>query len=230
LEVQGYTFGRLYAGAIQGSATPGILAQNTYEARDTVIQTIGAHTIPYGALIRWEQDNDNLSGQSRPDYVFQGMWNYANDAPVFESVAANPNTGGFATGQRYFRDHNIAAFVQHDWKVTPNLTLNTGLHWEYFPGGGKKYFQIGTPGSPGIGRNSWNGPCYLDTDLSAARVQAFNVFGHETSVRFQANFYNAFNKTNLAPLRHTERNRGKLPLRPLSGGRRWTRDRLLRPS
>ena len=36
-------------------------------------------------------------------------------------------------------------------------------------------------------------------DLSAARVQSFNVFGHETSVRFQANFYNAFNKTNLAP-------------------------------
>jgi hypothetical protein len=27
-------------------------------------------------------------------------------------------------------------------------------------------------------------------------------------------------------LRHTERNRGKLPLRPLCGGRRWTRDRL----
>jgi hypothetical protein len=69
LEVQGYTFGRLYAGAIQGSATPGILAQNTYEARDTVIQTIGAHTIRYGALIRWEQDNDNLSGQSRPDFL-----------------------------------------------------------------------------------------------------------------------------------------------------------------
>jgi hypothetical protein len=36
--------------------------------------------------------------------------------------------------------------------------------------------------------------------LSAARVQAFYVFGHETSVRFQANFYNAFNKTNLAPI------------------------------
>jgi hypothetical protein len=33
LEVQGYTFGRLCADAIQGSATPGILAQNTYEAR-----------------------------------------------------------------------------------------------------------------------------------------------------------------------------------------------------
>ena len=131
-EVQGYTFGRLYAGPIQGSATPGILAQNTYEVRDTFIQTIATHTIRYGGQVRWEQDNDNLSGQSRPDYVFQGIWNYANDAPVFESVAANPNNGLAASGQRYFRDHDFAAFVQHDWKVTQNFTLNTGLRWEYF--------------------------------------------------------------------------------------------------
>ena len=49
-EVQGYTFGRLYAGPLWGSTTPAILAQNTYEARDTVIQTIGTHTIRYGAI------------------------------------------------------------------------------------------------------------------------------------------------------------------------------------
>jgi Carboxypeptidase regulatory-like domain len=145
LEVQGYTFGRLYAGPSQGSATPGILAQNTYEIRDTLIQTIGSHTLHYGALFRWEQDNDNLSGASRPDYVFQNIWNYANDAPVFESVAANPNTGLAANGQRYFRDHNIAAFVQHDWKVTQNLTINTGVRWEYFEPLYNKGFGINEP-------------------------------------------------------------------------------------
>ena len=145
LEVQNYIFGRLYAGPSWGSGTPSILAQNTYEAKDTLIQTIGSHTIRYGALIRWEQDNDNLSGQSRPDYVFNGIWNYANDAPIDEAIAANPNTGGFATGQRYFRDHNIAAFVQHDWKVTQNLILNTGLRWEYFEPLYNKGFNINQP-------------------------------------------------------------------------------------
>ncbi len=144
-EVQGYTFGRLYSGPIQGPATPGILAQNTYEARDTVIQTIATHTIRYGVQYRWEQDNDNLSGFSRPDYVFQGIWNYANDAPVFETLAANPGTGSVANGQRYFRDHNIAAFVQHDWKVAPNFTLNTGLRWEYFEPIYNKGFGINQP-------------------------------------------------------------------------------------
>ncbi|AXC09581.1 Oar protein [Acidisarcina polymorpha] len=131
-EVQGYTFGRFYDGPIWGSTTPAILAQNTYEFRDQLIQTFGSHTLRYGGLIRWEQDNDNLSGFSRPDYVFQGIWNYANDAPIDESIAANPNSGGPAIGQRYFRDHNLAGFIQHDWKITPNFTLNTGLRWEYF--------------------------------------------------------------------------------------------------
>jgi hypothetical protein len=145
LEVQNYTFGRLYAGAIQGSGTPSILAQNTYEARDTLIQTIGSHTVRYGALIRWEQDNDDLSGASRPDYVFNGIWNYANDAPIDESIAANPSTGGVANGQRYFRDHDLAAFVQHDWKVSQNFTLNTGLRWEYFEPLYNKGFGINEP-------------------------------------------------------------------------------------
>ncbi len=131
-EVQGFVFGRLYDGPIQGSTTPAILAQNTYELQDTLVQTVGAHTIRYGGSLRWEQDNDNLSAASRPDYVFQGLWQYANDATIDESIAANPNTGGPANGQRYFRDKDIAAFVQHDWKIGPNLTLNTGLRWEYF--------------------------------------------------------------------------------------------------
>jgi hypothetical protein len=77
---------------------------------------------------------------------------------------------------------------------------NAFINGTNFPGGGTQYFQIGTPGPPGIGRNSWSGPCFLNTDLSAAREQSFGVMGHETSIRFQANFYNAFNKTNLQPI------------------------------
>jgi hypothetical protein len=131
-EVQNYTFGRLYAGPAWGDTTPGLLAQNTYEVKDTLIQTIGSHTIHYGGSLRWEQDNDNNGGFSRPDYTFNGIWNWADDAPIDEAIAANPDTGGPANSQRNFRDRDIAAFVQHDWKVSSHLTVNTGLRWEYF--------------------------------------------------------------------------------------------------
>ncbi|MBV9610959.1 MAG: TonB-dependent receptor [Acidobacteriaceae bacterium] len=133
LQVEGYPFGNIQvAGAIQGSDTPAILAQNTYEIRDTVTKVWGNHTIRVGGEYRWEQDNDNLLGSARPFYSFSGLWNLANNAPIYERVSANVNTGGSPTTARYFRDHIGAIFAQDDWHVAPSLTLNLGLRWEYF--------------------------------------------------------------------------------------------------
>jgi Carboxypeptidase regulatory-like domain len=144
-EVQGFPFGRLYSGVASSTNTPGIFAENTYEARDTLTKTTGSHTLRMGGQIRFEQDNDNLSGLSRPDYVFQQIWEYANDAVDFEQVAANPDTGGTANAQRYYRDKDIAGFLQHDWKPFPSLTLNTGLRYEYFEPLRNKGFEINQP-------------------------------------------------------------------------------------
>ena len=41
-------------------------------------------------------------------------------------------TGGPLNTQRYFRTGDYAIFAQDDWKVTPTLTVNLGLRWEYF--------------------------------------------------------------------------------------------------
>lgn len=138
-------------GVAASSTTPAVFAENTYEARDMVTHTWGAHTIRLGMEWRLEQDNDNLSGGDRPTYAMQGLWSMANDAPIYEGVTVNPNTGGLALSQRYFRDKDIAVYAQHDWKVNPQLTLNTGLRWEYFEPLYNKGFKIGYPilGPPG---------------------------------------------------------------------------------
>lgn len=89
---------------------------------------------------------------ARAETAFNGLWAFANDVSVFEGVYANPATGGVANTQRYFRSQNYAAFVQHDWKVTPNLTFNAGLRWEEFTPLANKgtmvnYPVLGPPGS-----------------------------------------------------------------------------------
>ena len=120
------------AGAPWSPDSPAILAQNTYEVRDTFIKVLGNHTLRAGGQFRWEQDNDNLIGGVRPFYSFSGLWNLANDAPIFEQIYANAQTGGPANAARYFRDRDDALFIQDDWHVNAALTLNLGLRWEYF--------------------------------------------------------------------------------------------------
>ena len=132
LEVQGYPIPRLKFGAAQGGGTPGIFAQNTYEFRDTLSRVAGNHGLKFGLELRREQDNNSFVGAARPDFVFDGLWNLANGTPVFEGVAANPQTGGAAVSQRYLRTPYYGAFVQDDWKLRPTLTINFGLRWEFF--------------------------------------------------------------------------------------------------
>ena len=119
-------------GAPQGGTTPGIFAENTYEARDTVSAVVGKQSFKFGVEYRWEQNNNNLLGGARPVYAFQGLFNLANGAPVYEGINADPITGAPTADQRYYRTTDFAQFAQDDIKLRSNLTLNLGLRWEYF--------------------------------------------------------------------------------------------------
>jgi hypothetical protein len=132
-------------GAAQTSTSPAIFAENTYEIRDMLTHTWGAHTLRLGGEVRFEQDNDNLLGDQRPVFAMQGLWTTANDAPIYEAITANPNTGGTAQTQRYFRSQDYALFIQHDWKISPSFTLNTGLRWEEFTPLNNKGSEINYP-------------------------------------------------------------------------------------
>jgi hypothetical protein len=144
IEIESLPFDRIRWGAPQSETTPSIQAQNTYEFRDILTWVKGANVIKFGGEVRKEQDNSNLLGGARPLYSFTGLFNFANDAPVFEQVNASPVTGAPADAQRYFRTSTYALFIQDDWKMTPQLTFNFGLRWEYFTPLREKYNNLST--------------------------------------------------------------------------------------
>ncbi|HYK21563.1 MAG TPA: TonB-dependent receptor [Pyrinomonadaceae bacterium] len=123
---------RIRFGANQSETTPGIFSEKTLEFRDIVSNVRGNHGLKFGVEYRPELNDDNLNGGARPLYTFAGLFNFANDTPLFYQINANPNTGGPANAQRHYRTSDYALFVQDDWKVRPNLTLNFGLRYEYF--------------------------------------------------------------------------------------------------
>jgi hypothetical protein len=71
-------------------------------------------------------------------------------------------------------------------------------------GGGTNYFETTLPPlgvyTPGIGRNSFRGPCYQDWDMSFAKEFAHDFGDRHTLLRLQANMYNTFNQLQLQPI------------------------------
>jgi Carboxypeptidase regulatory-like domain len=124
---------RIRYGVQQGDATPGIFAQNQFAFRDMVTTVHGKHAVKFGVDADRLQDNSVENGNARPDYTFNGFWNFVNGTPIYEAIGVNPSTGGPADIKpEYFRSADVGLFVQDDWKMRHNLTINLGLRWEYF--------------------------------------------------------------------------------------------------
>ncbi|MGI8742034.1 MAG: TonB-dependent receptor domain-containing protein [Bryobacteraceae bacterium] len=115
-----------------GSNGPGIFNQKTYNVRDTLSKVQGSHFLKFGGDYSRAQFLDAAPWGGRPGYQFRNLWDFANDAPYRENSNFDPVTGQPTSATKNLRFTILGFFVQDDWKVKPNLTLNLGLRWEYF--------------------------------------------------------------------------------------------------
>jgi hypothetical protein len=141
------TMGGINTGDFQffGAPGPGNFAQTTYNLRDTLTKTWHAHNMRFGFDGYRELDNDSQSGQAIPSYTFRNLWEFANDRPRLLNGIFDPRTGTPTTATKYIRSYIYAGYFQDDWRVTPKLTLNMGLRWEYFAPTTEKNNNISNP-------------------------------------------------------------------------------------
>src|SRR3989449_65677 len=117
--------------------TPEHAFENIYQIADTVTWVRNKHSFKFGVDFRRQQRNFFQLTASRGQFSFPGT--YTNDitsnnggsglAELLLGVPAS-STQEFLTRMYPTRYWDLAEFVQDDYPVRPNLTLNIGLRYE----------------------------------------------------------------------------------------------------
>jgi Carboxypeptidase regulatory-like domain/TonB dependent receptor len=143
LQIEQIPGNRIQYGATQGTNAPLMAAQNQFEFRDVLSKLFGRHALKVGGSFAMNQDNNDYEfGSQRPIFVYHELWNFFNGAPIYEGINADPRTGMPTDVHKYFRQNDWSLFFQDDWKITPRLTLNVGLRYEFFGSLKEKYGNL----------------------------------------------------------------------------------------
>ncbi|HLY41350.1 MAG TPA: TonB-dependent receptor [Terracidiphilus sp.] len=115
-----------------GSPGPSQLDQWTYTYRDIATWSHGKHDVKFGGELTRLYYLNQVLYAARPTFTFFNIWDFLNDAPQAESGTFDPTTGMPSAARQDDRENLWGFFVQDDFKVTPSLTLNMGLRYDYF--------------------------------------------------------------------------------------------------
>ncbi len=90
----------------------------------------GRHNFTYGADFRRQQFNLLSQQDPRGTFTFTGATAGSDFADFLLGV---PDTSSIAFGNadKYFRASSYDAYITDDWRISPELTLNAGMRWEY---------------------------------------------------------------------------------------------------
>ena len=121
---------------------PAEFLQNDFHWRDVLSYNRGKHAWKAGLEVFRDQENDLFSGpQLRPSYNFttnvfpnfgHSIFDFANDTVDSESnINFDLRNGGLASQNVGYRSTTYGFFVQDDYKVKSNLSINAGLRWDF---------------------------------------------------------------------------------------------------
>jgi hypothetical protein len=169
------------------------LVQNVFSGQYDVTQVRGRHLLKAGGLAEYYQENMVNPTFSLGIYRFANLRNFLLNIPV-NFVGLTPE----GAIDRYWRFTLFGAYVQDEFQVTPRLTVNGGLRYEFSTLPEEKYNRDSALINPLTDTAPVVGPLYENptyANLSPRGGLAWDVTGDgRTSVRAGYGLY--FNTNN----------------------------------
>ena len=105
---------------------PQFTIQNTYQASEAISWTHGRHSLKFGVEGRKLISPQSFTQRSRGDYEYNSLEQYLNDlSPDYLSQ----RSVGAST---YYGDQSaLYWYVNDNWRIKPNLSVNLGVRYEY---------------------------------------------------------------------------------------------------
>ncbi|MES1256860.1 MAG: hypothetical protein ABUS51_00460, partial [Acidobacteriota bacterium] len=154
--------------------------QPAYEYVVNATKTMGRHTIRFGADLTFQhpkhiEDRNNV-------FTFSGAATVVKGGPGANSYnsLADFLLGTFYEGTNWLqvlqpylsmRQYEFAAYVRDQWRISPKLTVNYGVRWEYYPVPTRdaEYNKPSSVAPTGLGTTG-NGLYFLDFQQATVSV------------------------------------------------------------
>lgn len=121
-----------------GTSQSALLQNRQYEVNDTLLWTRGPHQVKVGGGLLYARNGGNSKEFGGPIYLGQFTYNTCTlslaicESPLFLSNIRNVRsyTQSYGNASYMVNDKLWSAFIQDDYRIRPDLTINLGLRYE----------------------------------------------------------------------------------------------------
>jgi outer membrane receptor protein involved in Fe transport len=100
-------------------------AWNSFQVYDDAFLTKGVHSLKFGFAFERMQTNMNSPGRLAGSYGFGSLTGFLTDEPTTAAGVVQSSIS-----RRGVRQSLFGGYLQDDWRLRPNFTLNLGLRYE----------------------------------------------------------------------------------------------------